>query len=150
MGVGDILLSGGAEALPGTRLVPDLYPDRGPLGGIHACLLAAEAPCCLVIAVDTPLLPRETLEALLRRHLAGGAEITALLVDGRLQPLAAVYETRLADLAGELITEGGRAVMALLDRAKVAALPYSGPREGVLNCNTPEDYRLLCRLGPGI
>ena len=41
LGVKELLLSGAAEAVPGARLVPDLLPGRGPLGGLHACLSAA-------------------------------------------------------------------------------------------------------------
>ena len=48
LGIGDVMLSGAdCAALPGTRVIPDEYAGRGPLGGLHACLKAARNPFCL-------------------------------------------------------------------------------------------------------
>ncbi len=148
LGAAEVLLSGAGDALPGTRAVPDLLPDRGPLGGLHACLSAVGEGCCLVLPVDMPLLPEAALEALVRRHLSSGGEVTVLSVEGRLQPLAGVYEAALAPRIEALIREGGRPVRALLDQVQVNAVAYEGPEEGLLNCNTPEEFeRLKERFG---
>ncbi len=34
--------------------ISDIYKDRGPLGGIHACMKSMETPYCLVLPVDVP------------------------------------------------------------------------------------------------
>ena len=58
LGIADILISGSrCFWLPGTRTVPDILPQRGPLGGLHACLDQAENSRCVVLGVDTPLVP---------------------------------------------------------------------------------------------
>ena len=50
------------------HVVSDIYRERGPLGGIHACMKAVDTPYCLVLPVDVPQLPVEMLEELLLVH----------------------------------------------------------------------------------
>ena len=49
-------------------VVPDNIPKRGPLGGIEAVLRAADPGSggCLILSVDTPLVPESELLALVR------------------------------------------------------------------------------------
>jgi molybdopterin-guanine dinucleotide biosynthesis protein A len=48
----------------GARLVQDVYPGAGPLGGIYAGLAAAESECCLVVGCDMPFLNPDLLRYL--------------------------------------------------------------------------------------
>lgn len=50
------------------QTVWDIYPERGPLGGIHACMKKMTTPYCLILPVDVPQIPVEVLETLLREH----------------------------------------------------------------------------------
>ena len=43
-------------AFLGLPMIPDTYPDRGPLGGLHAALEHIRAPAALVVATDYPFL----------------------------------------------------------------------------------------------
>lgn len=71
-GLQDIMLSGeNCPALPGARVIPDEYNGKGPLGGLHACLRAAQNPACLVVSVDTPLIPAAALAHLCQAHSGG-------------------------------------------------------------------------------
>ena len=38
-------------------MIRDIYRNRGPLGGIHACMKEMDTPYCLVLPVDVPQLP---------------------------------------------------------------------------------------------
>lgn len=139
IGAGDIMLSGkGGQNIPGVRAIPDILPDRGPLGGIHACLKAAEHPRCLVVAVDIPLLPPSVLSKLCCAHRGG---ITVLRHGEAWEPLIAVYDRSVADDIGALILEGGAPVGALRKRVAWSEFPYRGPEEFLLNCNTVETFR---------
>ena len=148
LGVSDIMLSGWTAVLPGTRLIPDIYPHCGPLSGLHACLKAAEHGACLIVSVDLPLIPRDTLSELIKVHSGG---ITALRHGERLEPLAAVYSCELFRTAEELLLSEKRAAMRLLDRCKVRELLYTGDESLLVNCNTPEDFeRIEARWKAGI
>lgn len=49
-------------ALPGVRVVPDLMPGRGSLGGLYTALASAAFPLVGVVACDMPFASRELLE----------------------------------------------------------------------------------------
>ena len=136
LGIRDLLISGTA-GLPGVRTVPDLLPDRGPLGGLYAALCTAEYSSCLVLSVDTPLVPVEALAALIEAH-TGGA--TLLSHRGRDEPLIAVYDCAAAERILPLIAEGGAPVRALPDLASARRVVYEGPEALLRNCNRPEDF----------
>lgn len=141
LGVSDILLSGYSKPLEGARLVPDVYPHRGPLSGIHAALLAAEQPQLLVLAVDTPLVPLSLLEELIEAHRAG---VTLVTADEKWEPLIGVYDVALAPVCERLLRGQDSSLRALLRESELRTLAYHGDPRLLLNCNTPEDYRRLC------
>ena len=84
LGIKDIVVSGYENAPEGCRFVPDVYPHRGPISGIHAGLLAIKEDRALVLAVDTPLVPERLLQGLIGRHRAG---ITLVTCQGEIEPL---------------------------------------------------------------
>lgn len=146
LGIEDIMLSGARRELAGVRVVPDEFPERGPLGGLHACMKAARAPHCLVLSVDVPLVPLPALAELLRVHRESGAEATLLRHGDKLEPLIGVYQSGLFSRAQAILRGEHAAVRRLLDQADIQTVDWPGGDELFLNCNTPEDYARLCRL----
>lgn len=138
LGIRDILLSGSIRAhFPDTRVIPDELPERGPLGGICSCLRAAKHDRCLVLSVDTPLIPLSALSHLCRSH---HGDITVLRHGDRQEPLVGVYSRSVADAAAALIAEQSAPVRALESTAAWSVFDYAGPEEFLMNCNTPEDF----------
>lgn len=144
LGIEDVMLSGAdCPALPGVRVVPDEYTGRGPLGGLHACLRAAENPACLVLSVDVPLIPVNVLAQLCRTHKGG---VTVLRHGALEEPLIGVYDRCVFNAISGLIENGRYAVRGLRDTVRWNIFDYSGPEELLLNCNTPEDFASAKRL----
>ena len=137
IGISDIMISGCGKPVEGARTVEDIYPQKGPMGGIHACLKAAGTPACLVVSVDVPLFPAEWLEKLIEAH-EGPA--TVLSHGDKIEPLLAVYDTALAPRAEELIQTGDWSVRRMSANAEVKKLEYTGDPDLLLNCNNPEDF----------
>ena len=54
-------------AFLGLPMVPDVYPDRGSLGGIYSGLRAAPGQAALTVACDMPFLHPEVLKLLAER-----------------------------------------------------------------------------------
>src|SRR3954470_6285188 len=71
------------------RVVLDIFPDAGPLGGIHAALKKTRTDRNLFLPVDMPFLKREFLLYLLEVALKNSATVTVPRMNGRLQPLCA-------------------------------------------------------------
>src|SRR5215475_10074157 len=72
-------------------ILPDLYPGRGPLGGIHAALRASRSELNLVLGVDVPFLEKEFLAFLISISQLSGATVTLPHASGHLQTLCSVY-----------------------------------------------------------
>ena len=74
---------------PAETLV-DIYPDRGPLGGIYTGLLASQYSHSIVVACDMPFLNTELLHFM--TELSPGFEATVPRIWGETaEPLHAVY-----------------------------------------------------------
>ncbi len=77
------------------EVVPDNFPQSGPLGGIEAALAASDTELNLFLPVDAPLIPIEFLHWLMQRAEESKAVATIPVAGGREQPLSAVYSRRL-------------------------------------------------------
>jgi molybdopterin-guanine dinucleotide biosynthesis protein A len=103
-------------------VVEDIYPDRGPLAGIHAALRASDKDLNLVLAVDLPFVTPALLSYLVDRAL----ETHKLAIVPRLaagwEPLCAVYRKEFADVAEEALLAGRNAIHPLLECGHVRAM----------------------------
>jgi len=83
---GQVALLAGCSA----EVLVDLYPDKGPLGGIYTGLLAAASLYSLVVACDMPFLNTELLRYMI--ELSQDFDVVApRLGEGKLEPLHAIY-----------------------------------------------------------
>jgi molybdopterin-guanine dinucleotide biosynthesis protein A len=141
LGVEEILLSGDqVPELSGTTRIADLLPERGPLGGLHACLQTAKNPVCMVLTVDMPLVPLAALDHLRRAHREG---ITVLCHRGREEPLVSVMDRHVAYVIEPIIAQNGAPVKALKGLVPWNQWEYLGPEDYLRNCNTPAGYEIL-------
>ncbi|MCZ7668633.1 MAG: molybdenum cofactor guanylyltransferase [Chloroflexi bacterium] len=69
--------------------VGDIFPDHGPLGGIHTAISHASHPHTLIVACDMPWLERPLLQYLI--SLRQTADVVVPLWDKFPEPLHAVY-----------------------------------------------------------
>lgn len=106
-----LIASGDGDRLPGIAdgQVADAVPDAGPLAGILAGLEAARTPLVAVVAVDMPFADVAVLEVL-ASHWDGEVGVVPR-VDGRVQPLHAVYATAAAADLRRCLGEGRRGVV---------------------------------------
>jgi len=150
LGVSDVLIGCGSSApedkQDNVRYTMDALPDRGPLGGLHACLSQAQREHCIVLGIDTPLVPSSLLRGLAHAHLSSGADATLASHGEKYEPLIAVYRTALASQILPLIRNGGASVRALLKGIRTQLLPMDAPEIIWHNCNTPENYQSMLNM----
>lgn len=140
LGLEDILVVGRDGSAEGIRWVPDIYPHRGPLSGIHAGLLAAREGRALVVAVDMPLVPESLLAELLEAHREG---VTLCTLDGRRLPLPGVYDKSLAPACETILRGEDTSLRRLFRETRIREVSFSGDGALLANCNTPEEYARL-------
>lgn len=145
LGIEDILLSGREVSNGAVCCVLDEFPRCGPLGGIYTCLKRARAPNCLVISVDTPLVPEQVLSELIEAHQGSQARITILTHGSKWEPLIGVYDSGLWREAEPILRSGSMAVRRLLQKVEFETFLCTEDDSLFCNCNTPQDYERLCR-----
>ncbi|HEY6252103.1 MAG TPA: molybdenum cofactor guanylyltransferase [Candidatus Angelobacter sp.] len=124
----------------------DIYPDCGPLGGIHAALVNSDTPYSLVTAVDTPFLSPEFFDYMIERALNSSAMVTAPRIGGVVQPATAVFERSFLPLAEAALKSGKYKVEPVFPREQTLVLSeedlgrFAKAGEMFENLNTPEDF----------
>lgn len=126
----------------GLRVVPDLVPDRGSLGGIWTAVARAANPFVLCVACDMPFLAPALLRALLEAPGATDDAVIPRLATGP-EPLLAVYGRTLLPAFERAVAAGELRIMAALGQARVRFLEgeelerLDPGRRSFVNVNTP-------------
>lgn len=156
LGIRQKFLSGHAWEEENVRVIEDIYKERGPMGGLHACMKVMETPYCLVLPVDVPQIPLEVLETLLEKHEENcrkekGNRPLLLVHGNREEPLIGIYPTEMAETIGEAIREKACKVFKILNQWGYETCEASLEEWQAGNINTPEEYEaLLARLQPDV
>ena len=120
-------------------VVSDLYTDCGPLGGMEAAMRLYPSDCWLILAVDLPFFDFSRLPALLA---ANASEYDAVIpvVDGRENPLAALYKGRVYEKIRTALADGDYRVRKIYNK-KAAFIDETPYARQYLNMNTPIAYK---------
>lgn len=144
LGITKFYISGYDSPREDVHTVWDHYENRGPLGGLHACMKVMNTPYCLVLPVDAPTLPQNIPEALLIRHENRTDEKVLIWEHGvRQEPLIAVYPVAMANTIEDLIREHSAPVFRALSVWGYDRFRMEMEEEQILNVNTPEAYKRL-------
>jgi molybdopterin-guanine dinucleotide biosynthesis protein A len=85
------------------RVVRDLVPDCGSLGGLYTGLTQATTPYIFVVACDMPFLNQTAIAQFTSRR--GAADIVMARLADRLHPMHALYSKRCVPALEEMIRE---------------------------------------------
>ena len=140
----------------GTGFIFDLYPNRGPLGGLHAALAHAQAPWIFLMACDFPLMPAELITLLGTKVSDEYDAVVPQQPDGRLQPLCAFYNVGKCRTIVDATLDRPRSASMheVLDQLQVQIVTsdtygsVSGAGDAFINVNRPQDIDLVA--GPGL
>lgn len=160
----------GEHAPTGVRVIRDLRPGCGPMGGIEAALRDIDRGSAAFLPVDMPFVPAELLERLVGEGVRCDAKIGLLVADGRVQPLVslvrwdALSEVAAALEAGEYKVRpvleragraaGGAVLLEIATRERRSVWPGWNPGDAdwrmrelwFANLNTPEEFACAERL----
>lgn len=128
------------------EIVEDIFPDRGPLAGIHAALANTTTEWNIVLAVDLPGITAELLRWTLDEARKTGKLVTVPKIEDQQQPLCAVYRRGFAEIAEQALKENRNKVNGCFPREDTRViseqeLVASGfMPEMFANVNTPEEF----------
>lgn len=156
-----IIARGGNSRLEGElerewTVIPDFYPDHGPIGGLHAALSACESDALFVVTCDMPLIESWLVRELCARmqetdfdgeRVDAYDAVISVGEGGKIHPLCGVYRKSVIPVLEEQILSGRNRVMEALKRLRVNYVTVDSPAGArqLANINTSQDYENLMK-----
>jgi molybdopterin-guanine dinucleotide biosynthesis protein A len=127
----------------GLRMVGDVFPDHGSLGGIYSGLKAAPGDAAFTVACDMPFLTEDVVRLVVAR--AGEADVVIPRTGDQLETLHASYSQRCLPHIEERLQSGRLKIVGFFDAVRVLEIPEAAVRSladpGIvfMNVNTPDE-----------
>jgi molybdopterin-guanine dinucleotide biosynthesis protein A len=139
----------------GKKIISDIFPQRGPLSGIHSALSFTNSRKNFIISCDMPFISYEMINYLM--DTKSDSEIVIPKAQGRIQPLCGIYSKSILPIVENLLIESIRpesklkgSVYELFNRVKIEFVEVDKlnfyHKNLFFNINTPEDYNLAKRI----
>lgn len=130
----------------GYPMVEDIYKEKGPMGGIHAGLLASNTEKNLVVACDMPFISADLGRFLLEQ--LDEYQVVVPDIDDQFHPLFAAYKKELAGPIEEALKNDQLRIRFFFKQLNTKTVYREDlnkanilfNEENVYNMNYPEDY----------
>ncbi|MDQ0254881.1 molybdopterin-guanine dinucleotide biosynthesis protein A [Evansella vedderi] len=132
------------------EMAGDVFPGKGPLGGIHSGLLHSSSEWNIFVACDLPFFNHQIVNSFI--ELGKGSTVDAIVpsINGRQHPLFAMYRSSILPAVEECLSQDRLRIKDLLNRISVyevterdlIKIGFSEKEinEAFFNMNYPEDY----------
>ena len=138
---------------PKLRIVTDIYPGKGSLGGIYSGLAASGSFYNLAVACDMPFLNQALLRYMIQ--ISANFDLVIPRLGDMVEPLHAIYSKGCLTPMEELLKQGNLKIIELLDLIKVRYVEaeeidrFDPKHLSFFNINTPADLRTAKELARG-
>ncbi len=137
---------------PKIKVISDIFPEHGSLGGIYTGLVNSLSFYNLVVAADMPLLNEGLLRYMIK--VANGYDFTLPRVGDWYEPLHAVYSKNCITPIKSILERGNKVIVELFDYVKVRFVDakeidkFDPQHLSFFNINTKQDMeRVLGIIG---
>jgi molybdenum cofactor guanylyltransferase len=132
------------------KIIRDIFPHRGPLGGIHSAMKESEREALFVFAGDMPLLDKEIIIRQIKVFKSINCDILIPKFNNSIEPLHGIYRKSLILNLEEYLNEGNNfAIREFLKKADVHYLQLEESekcRRAFTNINSSSDLTYVKRL----
>jgi molybdenum cofactor guanylyltransferase len=138
---------------PKIRVVHDIVPGLGSLGGIYTGLIESGSHYNLVVAADMPFLNEPLLRYMAK--VAEGYDLTLPHVKNWFEPLHAIYSKDCIRPAKELLDRGNKVIVELFQYVKVKYVEaeeidrFDPKHLSFFNINTQQDMERALKILEG-
>ncbi len=138
---------------PKIKMVSDIFPGQGSLGGIYTGLVASSSFYNLVVAADMPFLNESLLWYMMEK--SDGYDFILPRVNGLFEPLHAIYSMNCIDPIKKILGQGKRVIIELFNYVKVRYIEteeverFDPKHLSFFNINTKEDLELARGIAGG-
>ena len=105
-----------SDRYPALKIITDVQPGKGPLGGIYTGLLASKSSRNLVVASDMPFLNPELLQYMIQ--VSTDFDLTVPRVGDLAEPLQAIYTKNCLEPMESLLSQGELSVRRLFSMVR--------------------------------
>jgi molybdenum cofactor guanylyltransferase len=129
------------------RIVTDLVPRKGSLGGIYTGLFFSSSPQAFFVGCDMPFLGRKVIRLFL--DLAEEADIVVFRSEQRWEPLHAIYSRKCIKPIERLMARGDLQIIKAYKGMKVREVTreelesVDPEMRSLININTPDDLKRI-------
>lgn len=125
--------------------IEDVFPDKGPVGGIYTALTHTKTEQNIILSVDVPLITAEIINWLIA-NVDEGKEITQVKVADKTSPLIAVYHKKTVNVFEEHLKKEQLKLRMVIEAIPHQTLEVPEKWCSLLqNINTREDYQNLIK-----
>jgi molybdopterin-guanine dinucleotide biosynthesis protein A len=127
----------------GFPVVPDLFPEIGPMGGLYSCLVNSYTETNLVLSCDMPFIKPELFSFLLEN--SADNQIVLPSFDGiHPEPMCGIYRKGILPLMEKFLEKGNYKLPDLFKEINFRMIPLTpelefNSRAMLMNINTLED-----------
>jgi len=138
---------------PKFKIIPDIFPGKGSLGGIYTGLVTSCSFYNLVIASDMPFLNQSLLRYMI--EVSDGFDFVLPRINSFFEPLHAIYSKNCIAPMESLIQQDRRVIIELFDFVKVRYIEtgeidrFDPQHLSFFNINTKEDLELARKMAEG-
>lgn len=126
----------------GCRLIPDVIPNLGPIGGLYTILKQTDYQAFFFMPCDMPFAKRELANKLL--SFKDEYDIVVPIHKDRVHPLMGYYSRNILPIIDVHIKSGNYKIQNLLKKCNTMYYPIDDDMDNLTdlkNINTPEDAK---------
>jgi molybdopterin-guanine dinucleotide biosynthesis protein A len=138
---------------PKLKIVSDIFPGKGSLGGIYTGLVTSDLFYNLVIAADMPFLNQPLLRYMI--EVSDGFDFVLPRINNLFEPLHAVYSKNCVAPIEFILKQGRKVIIELFNFVKVRYVEaeevdkFDPQHLSFFNINTQEDLELAKKIARG-
>ncbi|MBT8394303.1 MAG: molybdenum cofactor guanylyltransferase [Bacteroidia bacterium] len=127
-------------------LIPDIYKEKGPVGGIYSALNHSDSDYNLLLSCDIPNITSSVIDNYLINNLSSDTDVSLLSDDSDSYPLIAIYNKRVESKFLEAINLNKLKLISLLAELNCQNIKVKKEDFNALkNINTKEDLRRIVK-----
>jgi molybdopterin-guanine dinucleotide biosynthesis protein A len=138
---------------PKIKIVSDIFPGQGSLGGIYTGLVKSDSFYNLVVAADMPFVNAPLLKYMI--GICEGYDFVLPRVNGLFEPLHAIYSKNCITPIEALLNQGKKVIVELFKYVKVKYIEadevdkFDPQHLSFFNINTKEELELAKKIAAG-
>ena len=136
--------------LRGVKIIQDIIPDRGPLGGIYSGLGASDSIYNFFVACDMPFIKEALIRYIIKNRR--GFDVVVPKINKKFHPLFGLYRKDCVKIIEKRLSEGRFNISGIFSELKCRFITAQEVRRfdrkmlSLVNINTGRDFEMAKKI----